>query len=190
MIDLLAAAKSQRASGVVLCWRETQNNGYLSNWSKSLILIDGTKYSCVEQWIMASKAQVCNDESVRGQIMASTSPRKQKALGRSLDKKMVDRRWKVDQKWAAQLVGVRAKFQQNEYLALKLLQTGQKPIAEASPSDCIFGIGLAPDDPLAQDPANWKGLNLLGKALMQVRDEIRQHVLAGGDLASMFLQQE
>merc|ERR1712139_545719 len=117
--------------------------------------------------------------------MATPNPRKQKALGRSLDKKTVDRCWKVGQKWTTQLQGARAKFQQNPSLAVKLLRTGQKPIAEASPSDLIYGIGLAPSDPLAQDVANWKGMNLLGKALMQAREEIRQHVLAGGDLAAL-----
>lgn len=180
--QLFEAAKVSRTTGVVLCWKETQDNGYLSNWAKSWMVIDGVKYSCVEQWLMALKARSCGDEHVLGQIMKAVSPRKQKGLGRSLDKKQVDKFWREQQKWAAQLRGVRAKFKQNEGLALKLLRTGQKHIAEASPSDVIFGIGLAPSDPLAQDPLNWKGKNILGKCLMQARDEIRQHLLAGGQL--------
>jgi hypothetical protein len=54
--------------------------------------------------------------------------------------------------------------------------------AEASPSDTVFGIGLAPSDPLAQDPAQWRGENLLGRALAQVRDELRTQVPAHQDL--------
>lgn len=182
---LLEAAKSERSDGVVLVWKDTQKNGHLSNWAKSQISIDGIEYNCVEQWIMSCKAHACQNEAVREQIMATPNPRKQKGLGRSLDLKTVERCWKVHNKWDAQLRGARAKFWQHEALAMKLLRTGQKPIAEASPSDSIFGIGLAPDNPLAQDPVNWKGMNLLGKALMQVREEIQQHILAGGDLSSM-----
>lgn len=174
---LLEAARSDRAQGVVLCWKETQDNGYLSNWARSPFVIDGVSYNCAEQWIMACKARACGDDAVLAQIMSSQSPRKQKGLGRSLDPKAVQRSWRLQDKMAAQLAGARAKFQQNEALVLKLLRTGQKAIAEASPSDRVFGIGLAPSDPLAQDPSSWKGTNLLGKALMSVRDELRQHIL-------------
>jgi ribA/ribD-fused uncharacterized protein len=174
---LLEAARSDRAQGVVLCWKETQDNGYLSNWARSPFVIDGVSYNCAEQWIMACKARACGDDAVLTKIMSSQSARKQKELGRSLDPKAVQRFWRLQDKMAAQLTGARAKFQQNEALMLKLLRTGQKVIAEASPSDRVFGIGLAPSDPLAQDPSNWKGTNLLGKALMSVRDEFRRQVL-------------
>jgi predicted NAD-dependent protein-ADP-ribosyltransferase YbiA (DUF1768 family) len=40
---------------------------------------------------------------------------------------------------------------------------------EASPSDRIWGIGLTADDPRAANPASWRGLNLLGFALGDVR---------------------
>jgi len=175
---LLSAAGSRRADGVVLCWKETQANGYLSNWARSPIVIDHIQYSSVEQWIMASKARVCHDDEVIRQIMNSSSPRKQKGLGRSLDSSMVKRYWTLQKKWDTQLLGVRAKFQQNDRLALKLLATGFKQIAEASPSDRIFGIGMAPSDPLAQNPANWKGTNLLGRALVVVREEMRLQILS------------
>lgn len=58
------------------------------------------------------------------------------------------------------------KPQLNEYL----LQTGSRVIVEASPVDNIWGIGLAQDNADANNPNLWKGLNLLGFALMQVRD--------------------
>jgi hypothetical protein len=162
---------------VVLCWKETQDNGYLSNWARSPFVIDGVSYNCAEQWIMACKARACGDDAVLTKIMSSQSARKQKGLGRSLDPKAVQRFWRLQDKTAAQFTGARAKFQQNEALMLKLLRTGQKVIAEASPSDRVFGIGLAPSDPLAQDPSKWRGTNLLGKALMSVRDELRRQVL-------------
>ncbi|MNU07999.1 hypothetical protein D3C72_2538620 [compost metagenome] len=45
-------------------------------------------------------------------------------------------------------------------------------LVEASPVDAIWGIGLAATDAAAQDPRTWKGLNLLGYALMAARDEL------------------
>lgn len=44
--------------------------------------------------------------------------------------------------------------------------------AEASPRDRIWGIGLAEDDPQASSPRTWRGLNLLGFALMEARDQL------------------
>jgi ribA/ribD-fused uncharacterized protein len=52
------------------------------------------------------------------------------------------------------------------------LGTGEQVLVEASPRDRIWGIGLAADDPRAADPATWRGLNLLGFALMQARAEL------------------
>jgi ribA/ribD-fused uncharacterized protein len=65
-----------------------------------------------------------------------------------------------------------AKFEQNAGLRRRLLDTGDAILAEANPKDFIWGIGLAIDDPTAQDPANWQGQNLLGKVLMQVRQTL------------------
>jgi ribA/ribD-fused uncharacterized protein len=67
-----------------------------------------------------------------------------------------------------------AKFSQNAELGAFLLGTGHQVLVEASPVDPIWGIGLAANNPLAQDPREWKGLNLLGYALMAAREALRQ----------------
>ena len=41
---------------------------------------------------------------------------------------------------------------------------------EASPVDVIWGIGMAKDHKSILDPTEWRGQNLLGFALMEVRD--------------------
>lgn len=69
--------------------------------------------------------------------------------------------------------GNMAKFTQNEELRAALLATGQKILAEASPYDRIWGIGFSPRDELAKQPEMWEGENLLGQALMIVRDHIQ-----------------
>jgi predicted NAD-dependent protein-ADP-ribosyltransferase YbiA (DUF1768 family) len=42
-------------------------------------------------------------------------------------------------------------------------------LVEASPDDRIWWIGLAADNPNIENPHCWKGSNLLGFALMEVR---------------------
>lgn len=58
---------------------------------------------------------------------------------------------------------------------LQLLETGDAVLVEASPLDKIWGIGLARDNADASNPKKWKGLNLLGKALMAVREDLRNN---------------
>lgn len=62
-----------------------------------------------------------------------------------------------------------AKFSQNENLKQQLIDTGSRIIAEASPYDKIWGIGLSEDNPMALDSTKWIGQNLLGEVLMTVR---------------------
>ena len=54
------------------------------------------------------------------------------------------------------------------------MNTGNQVLVEASPVDTIWGIGLAQDNPAAEDPDTWKGLNLLGFALMEVREQLNK----------------
>ncbi|WP_199169863.1 NADAR family protein [Rhodopirellula bahusiensis] len=65
-----------------------------------------------------------------------------------------------------------AKFIQNSHLLEFLLGTGDAVLVEASPYDRIWGIGLKADDERAKDPVTWQGQNLLGFALMDVREEL------------------
>ncbi len=55
------------------------------------------------------------------------------------------------------------------------MNTKDRILVEASPVDAIWGIGMASDNEDSNNPNKWKGLNLLGFALMEVRDEIRLH---------------
>lgn len=146
--EVVTAAQSTRSDGVVLVWKENEKNGYLSNWDRSGFVIGDERYNCAEQWIMSNKALCCNDEVRRVQVMAASEPGAQKRIGRELN--LDKQAWNQQRKWQVQLEGTRAKFRQNVGLAVKLLRTGNKPIAEASPNDRIFGIGLAPSDPSAQ----------------------------------------
>ena len=111
------------------------------------------------------------DDAVLADILASTDPSKVKALGRKV--KGYDESRRVAHRFAIVVAGNYAKFSQNEALTAFLLSTGDKVLVEASPVDQIWGIGLARDGPHAAHPDKWNGLNLLGFALMEVRDMLR-----------------
>ena len=68
----------------------------------------------------------------------------------------------------------KAKFSQNDELKEFLLSTGDAILVEASPYDRIWGIGLYPAQAAMGTVDQWRGLNLLGCALMEVRDWLRE----------------
>lgn len=51
----------------------------------------------------------------------------------------------------------------------KLLATGNAYLVEANPDDKVWGIGMDRYDKYARAPGYWKGDNLLGQILMDVR---------------------
>jgi ribA/ribD-fused uncharacterized protein len=68
------------------------------------------------------------------------------------------------------------KYSQNEEFKEALLnpEFDGKHFVEASPYDKIWGVGLGEDNPLVDDETNWKGQNLLGKALDEVRRTLKE----------------
>ncbi len=153
---------------MVLFW---QPPGVFGQWTASRFVVDGQQYSCAEQYMMAEKARLFGDEQVRAQILASGSPREHKALGRKVTG-FEQEIWEA-QRLEIVVQGNRAKFGQNPQMRAALLATGDKILVEASPMDRIWGVGLRADDPRAHDQTTWRGENLLGVALMRVRDELR-----------------
>ena len=144
----------------------------LSQWWMEDFYTMADSYLYMEQYMMASKAQLFGDEERRKEILACNNPRQIKALGRKVrgfDQKVWDKL-----KYTIVLCGNWYKFSQNRYLREFLLSTGDSVLVEASPYDAIWGIRLAASSPEAQDPMRWRGQNLLGFALMEVRDELRR----------------
>jgi ribA/ribD-fused uncharacterized protein len=103
--------------------------------------------------------------------MKSKNPKNMKAFGR-LVKNFDENLWNSV---AQDIVyaGNYAKFSQNPKLLKALLDTGDRLLVEASPYDKIWGIGLSELDARKTSPENWKGLNLLGKILTKVRDDLK-----------------
>jgi ribA/ribD-fused uncharacterized protein len=143
----------------------------LSQWWAADFVVAGTTYRSTEHWMMAEKARLFNDTAILEQIVVAKSPAEAKKLGREIAG-FVPEKWE-ESKYEIVKTGNLHKFGQHRDLAKFLLSTGDRVLVEASPVDTIWGIGLAADAPDAANPARWQGPNLLGFALMEVRDQLR-----------------
>lgn len=141
-----------------------------SQWWASPFVVDGVKYPTAEHWMMAQKALLFNDLESYQKIINAKSPAEAKTLGRAV-KNFNEEVWNTH-RFDIVVNGNLAKFTQNEALKNYLINTGKRILVEASPVDRIWGIGLTADSEKAKNPMLWNGLNLLGFALMKVRDLI------------------
>ena len=151
-------------------------NGRFSQWYSSPFTIGSLTYNCAEQWMMYQKACIFGDLETAVNILASTSPKEQKAYGRKIQG-FNDGVWNllcID----IVRVGNLAKFTQNPELGDYLLETDDLVLVEASPYDKIWGIGMGMTDARVEDPKKWKGLNLLGHVLNSVRDDLKRNKAA------------
>lgn len=127
------------------------------------------QFSCAEQWMMYNKALLFEDTSTAEEIILTTNPKKIKSLGRKV-KGFNDEKW-VQERERIVKTGNLHKFSQSESLRRVLLSKKGR-FVEASPYDRVWGIGLEESHPHAKNPQKWKGLNLLGDILTEVRDEL------------------
>ena len=119
---------------------------------------------------MAQKALLFGEQENFENIMNSSDPRVQKEFGRAV-KGFNSKIWEDNAKRIV-YEGCKLKFEQNPKLLNELLNTNGKKLVEASPTDRVWGIGLAEDDPRIHDPKNWRGTNWLGEVLTKLRDDI------------------
>lgn len=170
---VIARANGGERLKLVFFWGHTEKDvgrtgpWVLSQWYPSPFTVDGVSYPTAEHFMMAQKAALFGDGEIQREILASTDPGKVKALGRRI-RKFDNVVWNRERENIVTR-GSTEKFRQSPTLREYLETTGSKILVEASPKDTIWGIGLAQDDPAAEDPRQWKGLNLLGSCLMRAR---------------------
>ena len=145
-------------------------NGPFSQWCDAEFEVDGIKYNCAEQYMMAEKARLFEDQDTLEKIMASKFPREQKKLGRAV-KNFDEDKWNNVAKDVV-YKGSYAKFTQNKRLMDRLIETKGTTLVEASPYDRIWGIGLGEFDPNAYDRSKWQGKNWLGEVLTKLREDL------------------
>ena len=169
-------ARQYPDTAIIYFWGHTPNpkkmtTACFSQWYDCYFEVNGVQYHTTEQYMMASKARLFGDEEVFQEIMAATNPFDYKKLGRKI-RGFEQTRWDAH-KYDIVVEGNKAKFGQNPDIREFLLSTGNGIIAEASPYDNIWGIALDREQALKGTVEQWKGENLLGCALMDVRDWLR-----------------
>jgi len=160
------------AAAIVFFWKPETTNGYLGNWFPApYTMPEGHRVPTSEHHFMWRKAMFVGDEDRAARILKSKTPAGAKKLGRQVQP------WDEAQ-WAQVREQVMyevclAKFRAHPKLAAQLLETQDALLAEASPYDKTWGIGVAATDRKATQPDQWPGANLLGKVLMRVREEMK-----------------
>jgi|SRR5690554_480562 len=139
-----------------------------SQWFESPFIVNGVTYMTAEHWMMAQKALLFDNKSIYYKIINSIKPSEAKELGRQVIG--FDENIWLKNRYEIVRLGNIHKFNQNRELGEYLLNTGHRILVEASPVDTIWGIGLTKDSKDIDNIYAWRGLNLLGFALMETRD--------------------
>lgn len=142
----------------------------LSQWWGAPFSIGGITYPDAETFLMASKARLFGDDASLEQILQATHPAVAKDLGRRVAG--FDEAVWVANRFRLAVEANEAKFGQHPELGEYLASTRGRVLVEASPVDVIWGIGLPRSSRDIERPSAWQGENLLGFALMTVRDTV------------------
>jgi ribA/ribD-fused uncharacterized protein len=146
-----------------------------SQWWISEFVVDKVTYKTAEHWMMAEKARLFKDEIQLERILKSKTAAEAKKIGRDIANFKFEL-WD-SHKYQIVVNGNYHKFSQNPDLKNFLVKTNDRIIVEASPVDNIWGIGMDKDDKDILNPTNWRGENLLGFAIMEVRDILKANQL-------------
>ena len=142
---------------------------------------NGNEYTCSEQYIMVMKAKLFGDEDAAKQILdfkpPEHKPREYQKMGRQI-KGFDESVWQAErEKLMHQALMLKFSAAGNEALRTRLLETEGLTIVEASVRDSVWGIGISVSE--AVDGCEWRGQNLLGQALVAVRDQLLAASSAG-----------
>jgi hypothetical protein len=174
---LIAALAAGRSFSYLHFWGPTPkapglvDASCLSQWFPSPFELDGVRYPTAEHAMMAAKARLFRDHAALARIVEAPGPAEAKRIGREV-RGYDDARWSAARFDAVVEANV-AKFSQAAPLGDFLLGTGERILVEASPRDAIWGIGIGASHADASDPRRWRGQNLLGFALVEVRERLR-----------------
>jgi ribA/ribD-fused uncharacterized protein len=168
--ELITWEREGRLPEFVLFWGGRAAKGCLSQWYPAPFTLDGVTYATAEHYMMAEKARLFGDGDAEARILADPSPAHAKRAGREVQG--FDEETWVRHRYEIVVTGSRAKFAAHGKLRDYLASTSGKVLVEASPEDSVWGIGLGEDQPEARLPSQWRGLNLLGFALMDTREAL------------------
>ena len=147
--------------------------GFLSSFYANPFEYKGVEYPTAYHAIMSLIAHKFGDDDRAEEIRETEDPAD------------IDLTWDklegvTHKAWDLQLESLiikvnRAKFVKDPALGAKLLKTGDARIAAVPPeneTDPFQGIGLTEENPDAKKKSKWKGKNVFGLALEQIREEL------------------
>ncbi len=161
-------------------WHPDEEFGCFSNWYPAEFDYAHKHFTSIEQYMMYHKVLMFRQYDLAEQIMQTNNPSECKKLGRTKFPEFDSNVWEKTGKTIVKR-GVKAKFRQNDDMLRQLLDTGNALLAECSPYDSKWGIGIGTDNPEWWHAGNWRGRNLLGRILMEVREELGRELHASPD---------
>ena len=165
------------ALSYIFFWGHTNKNSkpigefVLSQWYNSPFVVNGVLYKTAAHWMMGRKALLFGDRNTFNRILEADRPEEVRALSQNIED-FDELKW-IEWRYEIVKEGNFHKFSQNKKLRSYLLNTADAVLVEANPVDEVWGIGLLPDSKFIKNPYAWNGLNLLGFALMEVREYLK-----------------
>lgn len=144
--------------------------GVLSQWHRSPFVCKGVHFPTCEHFMMFNKAVLFQDMETAAKILDTPHPREAKELGRRV-RNFNQTTWEMARQGFV-ISGNYLKFNMHTSMREVLLSTEGTLLVEANQYDSIWGIGMSIDDPAIEDRRNWRGENLLGWCLTQVRETL------------------
>ena len=148
--------------------------GFLSQWFYAPFYVMRTEYLTAEHYMMHKKAELFGDNLISALILNTYEPSEVKKLGKQVQNFDIIK-WN-EKKFDIVVQGNWYKFHNYKDLKRKLLATGDSILVEASPTDRIWGIGRPMGYSQLHDVDSWRGENLLGFALMKVREKVKNEL--------------
>ena len=167
------------ANNFIGFFHENDEFGCFSNWYPAEFDYVGLHYNNVEQFMMYHKVMMFKKYELADQIMKTTDPAICKKIARQKFPEFDSDLWEKTCQTVVKR-GIKAQFSQNEDILKILLSTENKLLAECSPYDKKWGIGIDIGDPNRTCISKWQGKNLLGRTLMEVRQELATELIASG----------
>jgi ribA/ribD-fused uncharacterized protein len=163
--------KKKDDSGILFFFSKEPENKEFSSFFDTTFKIDDIEYKNAEQAFQAIRAKTFGDDDSFNKILKSKSAQSAKSFGNKIEK-FDEEVWNAQRDTVMRSI-LRAKFSQNPAIRKQLLDSGNGMIANADPRENYWGIGTSAGTSIAKNPAKWKGKNMMGKLLMELRSELR-----------------
>lgn len=147
-----------------------------SNHYRSTFRVDYTDFDSMEQFLALSRARFANDQHLIDKALSSSDPADAKRILNLLRDAPGQPEWE-EERHDILMSGLLAKFRQNQDLKKYLLSSEDRQLGEAS-KNMTWGIGMSLTDKNRLNTRYWKGDNLLGRSLMEVRQILAAEKLA------------